>query len=195
MSRWPFNVLGIFTVFLLVAGPVTFAARQQTQVRNFRVVKHDVLYRSGQMSLDGLKRIVHEYGIRTVVSLRDKSHSGPNSADEAEENYCAFQEIYFYRLPPRHWEGENGGDPAPVEENIRVFSEIIDNPKHFPILIHCFAGIHRTGAYCAIYHMEKDHWTNDRAIAELEASGYADSEMDELGYLRRYRPKWKGPPE
>ncbi|MFL5242510.1 MAG: fused DSP-PTPase phosphatase/NAD kinase-like protein [Gemmataceae bacterium] len=195
MPRWLINSFAFLLVTLLVAGPVLFAARQQNQVRNFRVVKDEVLYRSGQMSLEGLKRIVHEYGIRTVVSLRDKSHSGPNSPDEAEENYCAAQEIYFLRLPPQRWQAENWDDAAPVEENVQAFRDIIANPNHFPILIHCFAGIHRTGAYCAIFHMEQDHWTNDQAIADLEASGYADIESDVLGYLQHYRPSWKRKPE
>lgn len=191
MRRGLANLLGILVVILLVAGPVAFAARQQAQVRNFRVMQEDILYRSGQMTLDGLKRIAHEYRIRTVISLRDKSHGGPNSADEAEEKFCDQQEINYYRLPPQHWAAESPGDPSPVEGNVRDFRAVMADPKNYPVLIHCFAGIHRTGAYCAIYRMEHDHWTNNQAIEELEASGYTDMERDVLGYLENYRPTWK----
>jgi tyrosine-protein phosphatase SIW14 len=185
------NLLGILVVVALISVPVAVAARQQSEVRNFRVMKDDVLYRSGQMTLDGLKRIGHEYGIRTIISLRDKSHGGPNSADDAEEKYCNQHEINFYRLPPRHWEGELGNEPAPVEENVRIFRTVMAEPKNYPVLVHCFAGIHRTGAYCAIYRMEQDHWSNRKAIEEIEASGYADIESDVLGYLEQYQPSWK----
>ena len=37
--------------------------------RNFRVVEEGVLYRSGQLNVAGLSRIIHDYGIKTVVSL------------------------------------------------------------------------------------------------------------------------------
>jgi tyrosine-protein phosphatase SIW14 len=191
MSSRIANLFGIIVVVALISVPVALAARQQSEVRNFRVMKDDVLYRSGQMTLDGLKRIAHEYGIHTVISLRDKSHGGPNSADEAEENYCNQQEINFYRLPPRHWEAELGSEPAPVEENVKIFRTVMAEPKNYPVLVHCFAGIHRTGAYCAIYRMEQDHWSNRKAIEEIEASGYAEIESDVLGYLEQYQPSWK----
>src|SRR5439155_1607322 len=70
---------------------------------------------------------------------------------------------------------------------------ILDDPDNYPILIHCFAGIHRTGAYVAIYHMERDRWSNEDAIADLKAGGYdnLDNELDVLGYLQQYRPTWQ----
>ena len=69
------------------------------------------------------------------------------------------------------------------------------DPANYPVLIHCFAGVHRTGAYCAIYRMEHDHWSNEKAIAELKSCGYVnlDEEWDILGYLEQYRPSWRNP--
>jgi protein tyrosine/serine phosphatase len=64
------------------------------------------------------------------------------------------------------------------------------DPKNYPVLVHCFAGIHRTGAYTAIYRMEFEGWSNAKAIAEVKACGYTnlDDEWDILNYLERYRP-------
>jgi hypothetical protein len=41
--------------------------------------------------------------------------------------------------------------------------------------------------------MEREHWTNAQAIAEMKACGYVnlDDEWDILGYLERYRPTWQ----
>jgi protein tyrosine/serine phosphatase len=68
----------------------------------------------------------------------------------------------------------------------------MDDPANFPVLVHCFAGIHRTGAYVAVYRMEHDRWTNAEALDELRAFGYRnlDDEWDVLGYLEQYRPRW-----
>jgi protein tyrosine/serine phosphatase len=189
------NLFGIATVGVLVGGPVEYALRAEAELRNFRPFHEGVLYRSGQMKLGGLKRVVHDYGIRTVISLRDALVPGDPPPDLDEERYCRAEELNYYRLPPRPWWAPAG--PPPVEDNVRKFNEVMADPANYPVLIHCFAGIHRTGAYCALYRMEHDHWTNAEAIDELKRAGYVnlDQEWDILGYLEDYRPTWKGPPE
>src|SRR5688500_16908653 len=102
----------------LIVGPVLFAAHQQKQMKNFRVVAEGVLYRSGQLSIEGLKRAIHEHGIRTVVSLRDARDPGSPPPDADEEEFCRQQDILHVRITPRPWEGAPG-QPAPVEEGVR----------------------------------------------------------------------------
>ena len=69
----------------------------------------------------------------------------------------------------------------------------MDDPNAYPVLIHCFAGKHRTGALCSIYRMEYQHWTNEEAMQELKSLGYTnlDTEEDVQGYLESYVPRWK----
>ena len=191
MRRWLVPLLGVATVLALIAGPVVYAFHEDKQMPNFRVVRDGVLYRSAQMTLPGLKRAVHDYGIRTVICLRD----GLTAADQAEEKFCAAADVRFVRIPPSGW-GDVGG-VVPVEEGVRKFRAILADPKNYPVLVHCFAGVHRTGAYAAIYRMEFERWSNARAIAEMKACGYnnLDDEWDILGYLEQYRPSWLPPPE
>jgi protein tyrosine phosphatase (PTP) superfamily phosphohydrolase (DUF442 family) len=190
MSRRLQIALGTVIVLLLIGGPVVLAFHLEGQMRNFRVVHEGVLYRSGQMTRAGLARILHDYGIRTVICLRD----GTTASDRAEEKFCKNEEVQFVRIPPCHW-GETCGS-VPVEAEVRKFRAIMADPRNSPVLVHCLAGIHRTGAYCAIYRMEFEHWSNERALAEMKACGYVnlDEELDVLGYLEQYRPSWK-PPE
>jgi protein tyrosine/serine phosphatase len=187
MSRPVVTLLGIAVVLALIAAPVGLAARQQVQMRNFRVVREGVLYRSGQMTALGLRRAVHDYGIRTVINLRD----GTTALDRAEEEYCRKQGIRFVRLPPRNW-GDGTAAP-PVADSVRTIRAVLADPANHPVLIHCFAGTHRTGAHCAIYRMEFEGWTNEQALTELKAFGYhnIDEELDVLGYLERYIPTWQ----
>jgi tyrosine-protein phosphatase SIW14 len=160
------------------------------ETRHLRVVREGVLYRSAQITIPGLQRIVHEYGIRTVINLRDKTDSRSPKLDADEETFCADQEITFYRIMPKNWEAPDGS--APVEESVQLFLKIMRDPRNYPVLIHCQRGVHRTGAYCAIFRMEFDHWTNAQAIAEVKACGYdnLENEWDILGYLERYKPSW-----
>jgi protein tyrosine/serine phosphatase len=176
---------------LLVGGPLAYSRYRQKQLRNFRIVREGVLYRSGQMSLSGLKRIVRDYGIKTVVTLRDAVVAGQTPPDWKEQLFCEAEDILYVRIRPERWWASD--DTVPAEKGVRRFLAVMDNPSNYPVLIHCFAGVHRTGAYCAVYRMEYEHWSNAQAISEMKSCGYINlnDEFDLLGYLERYHPRWQ----
>ncbi len=186
MSRIVTVALGSLIVLALIVSPIVVAARQQAQMRNFHIVRPGVLYRSGQMTKEGLQRILNDYHIKTVVSLRD----GLSERDRAEEEFCKSEDIHFVRILPSRW-GDEGGS-VPVEAGVQRFRDIMRDPSNYPVLVHCYAGIHRAGSYCAIYRMEFEHWSNAQAIAEMKACGYTnlDDELDILGFMEQYRPTW-----
>ena len=184
-------LLGIAFVVLLIVGPVAYAVHdRQHNLRNFRVVREGVLYRVSQPSESALKRLVHDYGIRTVISLRDAKGPGLPVPDRREEKYCEAEEVNFVRLSPQHWDSGDEHAPPPVDENVRQFLAVMNDPRNHPVLIHCFGGVHRTGAYCAIYRMEFEGWSNIQAMNEMKACGYTtlDDEWDICNYLEQYRP-------
>jgi tyrosine-protein phosphatase SIW14 len=183
------TLLRLFTIAVLIVGPVVYGNWQQAQRRNFRVVREGILYRSGQTTEAGLRRLIHDYRIRTIVSLRDSSDPTRSAPDLAEEEFCRKNDIVFVRIPPRPWWSPTG--PAPVERGVKQFLEVMSDPTNHPVLVHCFAGVHRTGAYCAIYRMEFEEWTNTEALNEMKACGYdnLDEEWDILGFLENYRPR------
>jgi tyrosine-protein phosphatase SIW14 len=191
MSRRVQVAAGSLIVLALIVSPTVHAVRQQAQMRNFRVVRPGVLYRSGQMTKEGLQRAINDYHIKTVISLRD----GQSDRDRAEEEFCKSEEINFVRILPSRW-GDEGGS-VPVEAGVQRFREIMSDPHNFPVLVHCFAGIHRAGSYCAIYRMEFEHWSNAQAIAEMKECGYTnlDDELDILSFMEQYRPTWMPPVE
>ncbi len=184
------NLAGVLVVGLALASPVAVAIHLRAQAPNFHIVRDGVLYRSGQMSVAGLKTTSHDLGIRTVVNFRD----GSQPADRAEEAYCLSAGIRFVRIPPMSWDGKRG--TAEIDAGVDRFLAVMNDPKNYPVLVHCMAGIHRTGAYCAIYRMEREGWSNERAIAEMKAHGYInfDEEPDIRDYLSTYRPCVGAPP-
>jgi len=184
-------LLGLSIASLITAGPIGYACYRQANLRNFHAVREGVLYRSGQMSIAGLKSVVHDFGIKTVVSLRDAVYVNDPPPDLAEENYCLAEAIKYVRISPRSWWAPDGSIPAEI--GVSRFREVMDDESNYPVLIHCFAGIHRTGAFCAVYRMEKEHWTNQRAIDEMMAGGYRDlqDDWDLHDFLKGYQPHWK----
>jgi tyrosine-protein phosphatase SIW14 len=182
-------VPGILVAVSLVAIPYAYSRVRDRHLRNFRVVQDGVLYRSAQLSPLGLERVIHDYGIKTVVSFRDVEEGKTTEPpDKWEEAFCAKLGINYVRMPLRVWASQDGVVPA--DENVKLFLNLMADPKNHPVLVHCFRGVHRTGTYCAIYRMECDGWSNAEAIEELKVLGYEnlDKEDDVRGYLEQYVP-------
>ncbi len=182
-------ILASLVVLLLVGGPVAYVSYQRHHLRHFRAVRDDTLYRSGQMSLDGLRRVVHDFGIRTVITLRDSEQVGTPPPDEMEEAFCRERGLRHVRITPRVWSNSENGIPA--EQGVRQFLAVMDQAENYPVLVHCFAGVHRTGTLCAIYRIEYENWTNAQAVAEMKHYGYdnLEKEHDVLRYVENYRPR------
>lgn len=180
------RILGLIVLIAVIVIPTYVSKYQQKQYRNFRVVKKGVLYRSGQMTPIGLKKIVDEYHIKAIVSLRD-SYSSEAPPDVQEEAFAREYGVKYLRLSPKKWESDNG--EPPVMENVRQYFKLMKNPDNYPVLVHCFAGIHRTGSYCALYRMELEKWPNEKAISELKHLGYEqlENEKDVYKFLKEFR--------
>src|SRR5579871_1869964 len=125
MPRLLPRLFGLFIVFLLVAGPYGYCRYRQATMRGFHVVKDGVLYRSGQMSPGGLKCVIHDYGIKTIITLRDATHPGDGPPDLEEEKYCKAEELNYVRIPPRSWWASDGTVPA--EQGVQRFREIMND--------------------------------------------------------------------
>lgn len=180
-------LVGTLLILFAIAAPIAVALREQRITRNFAVVQPGVLYRSAQLPTRGLQRLYHDYGIRTVVCIRDES-----AVVEAERAWCEANEIEFIRMPACNWNGPPGS--APIDTNLRNFLSVVRDPAKQPVLVHCFAGIHRTGGYVAIYRMAVEGWSNRDAIKEMRVMGYTDidNDRDIRDYLDAFRPSVLG---
>jgi protein-tyrosine phosphatase len=79
--------------------------------------------------------------------------------------------------------------PPAVEQFVRL----LDDPEVYPVLVHCKAGLHRTGRLTAIYRMEFEGWSVGDAMRELRAAGYGfvnSSEADNyiIQFVQNYKP-------
>ena len=176
-------VVVLSLILLAAAAPVVIAVREQRAVRHFAAVTPGVLYRSAQLPVEGLKRVVHDHGIRTVICIRDES-----ATVEAERAWCQRNEVEFTRMPARNWDGVPGA--SRIDPCLRAFLDVVRDPERQPVLVHCFAGVHRTGGYVAVYRMEVEGWSNRDAVEEMRAMGYdrIDTDLDIRQYIDTYRP-------
>jgi protein tyrosine phosphatase (PTP) superfamily phosphohydrolase (DUF442 family) len=159
--------------------------------KRLRVVEDGKLYRSGQMTIDGFADAVKRYGIRTIVNAQDEypdpeiaaGYFDPGTIKESE--LCRQLGVrYVYIVPdliPRRLVPEQ--HPQAIDH----WRELCDDPANYPILLHCRAGLHRTGVLTAVWRMEYDGWSPLDAIREMKAHGFGDYACTSANdYIRQY---------
>ena len=180
-SKLPF-ILGPLIILLMIAAPLGYKRWRDREYRNLHVVEEGVLYRSGQLPLPRLIEVTAHHGIRTFVCLR----TGNDPVDQLEEQWVKAKGLKFVRIPPPKYYADADGN-IPADAAMKTFRDVMEDPANYPVLVHCFAGLHRTGAMCATFRMDFQGWTNDEAVAEMRALGYDQDHEDVFRYLAKYR--------
>lgn len=192
-KRWQV-VLGTAVAGLVVATPLVYSSHRHNHRRNLRVVEEGVLYRSGQLTPVGLERAIKEKEIRTLVTLRMSRVPGKPPPDAWEEDVCSALGVRHVRILPRSWNPTGDGD-VDADETVAEFLRVMEDKGNYPVLVHCFAGVHRTGAMVAAYRMEYHRWPPARALDEMVRCGFEYEEVQKPleNFVRNYRPRWTRP--
>lgn len=164
------------TVLLLVAGLLVgsfaYYRHRYGESKRLRIVEPGKLYRSGQLSAPGLEKAIRRFGIRTVINLREEAPN-PRLGREEEARLCqrlGVRYVYLYCEDLTDEDRENGLWP----ESARLFLELVRRPENQPVLVHCQAGLHRTGRLCAVYRIAVQQWEPYSAWQELRHNGYGE---------------------
>jgi len=158
--------IGIALALLGAAAVSTYLGIETRRNRlvwdHFDVVKPDILYRSGQLTMGQLERAVGRYGLRTIVNFQR-----PGPGVEQERATARRLGVDFLNLPMT-------GDGFGQELQFREVLKACDDPGRRPVLVHCARGTCRTGAATALYRFERDGWTIDDVAAEMKRQSYKD---------------------
>jgi protein tyrosine phosphatase (PTP) superfamily phosphohydrolase (DUF442 family) len=125
-------------------------------VRHFGVVEKNAFYRGAQPEAGGWRRLRDDFGIRTVIDLREDRSSQPWAV--AEREFCDRNGIRYVKLPV--------GSEGITDAELRTIVETVGAPACRPVFIHCELGKSRTGVAVAAYRIVVHGWTLDAAIAE-----------------------------
>lgn len=182
---------------MLVGLPWYYIRYEYTRSKRLRVVTPGAFYRSGQMTVDGFDDAISKYQLRTIVNLQDE-YPDPDirrtfwdARCEKESDLCRRRGVRYLFMPPDLLPRRQVATRRPAA--IDRFLQVLDDPASYPILIHCKAGLHRTGVMNAVYRMEFDGWSPREAINELKANGFGDAACTAandyiIQYVLTYRP-------
>jgi len=167
---------------------------QYEDLPNFHQV-NEQLYRGAQPKRGGIQRLA-QLGVKTIVNLRRDDKRSQKEEQEARaaglryfnvsveritlsEALKSLTDLRYFNLPVKRL-----GRPTDVQME-RVLS-IINAPENQPVFVHCKRGADRTGTIIAIYRIEHDGWTSERAKAEANRYGMGWWERGKKNYVRDY---------
>ena len=166
--------------------------------KRLRVVVPGRFYRSGQMTAAGFGDAIKRHHIRTIINVQDDFPDpdlplrffGGETIKESE--LCRRLGVQYVWLTPGLQPRNTPGGPRP--HAIDEFLAVMDDPDAYPVLLHCKAGLHRTGCLVAVWRMEYQGWSRAAAHRELRGNGFGDwactSANDYVDqYVLSYRPR------
>jgi hypothetical protein len=201
-------LFGTVVALAIVGVPLLWFRHGYETEKRFREVTPGRFYRSGQLSADVLRQKIREHRIKLVVNLQDEHPDPVLSAglwDDAripESQVCAAEGARFRFLTfagGRDLLPRAQASPTNRPQVIDDFLAVCDDPASYPILLHCWAGLHRTGILTAVYRMEYEGWSTADAMRELRANRFGDHKATTANdyvyeYVTLYRPRSRSVP-
>jgi hypothetical protein len=190
------GIVLLLSTLAFAGGAYLFFRADYEHLKRLRVVEYGRFYRSGQMTAPGFEEAIRRLGIRTVINVQDDFPDPDLSLGffsfgrtVKERELCERLGVEYVWLEPdlRPRSSEGRGGSAERPEVLERFLALLDDPVTYPVLIHCKAGLHRTGVLTAVYRMEYQGWSRQAAFRELKANGFGDAACtDANDYVRQY---------
>ncbi|MBI3407568.1 MAG: dual specificity protein phosphatase family protein [Planctomycetes bacterium] len=200
IAAWKRWAMGAGIGLLIAVVPFVYYRHTYTYAKRLRVVTPGLVYRSGCLTADGFRDAIRKLNIRTVINLQEESPDPRlaknyfNSSSIRESELCDELGVKFHFIFVETLDA--GEAPLKQPDTIGEFLKIMDDPDAYPVLIHCRAGLHRTGCLVAAYRMEYECWPWHKALRELKNHGFGEfvstSANDYIvQYILDYRPRWR----
>lgn len=153
------------TLAALAAGAVGVGVYREffALPKRFAAVEEGRLYRSGRLEPGDLERLQREFGIRVVLSLNNPE--SPESIAERQEAESLGMRWLNVPLPG------NGASTPADRERIR---QILLDAHEGPLLVHCSAGVNRTGLAVGMYRLYRQGWTLEQVMKEMRRFDFED---------------------
>lgn len=150
--------------------------------KRFAEVVPGVLYRAGEGTPAAIRRVVEQHDIRTIIDLGAHERGSPED-DLAQRTADALgvRRVRFDLY------GDSRGDPNDYLDALRIATD----PANHPVLVHCGAGVQRTGCFVALHRHITEGWSLEQAYDEAVRHGH---DPDDPGsHVRAMLHRWAEP--
>lgn len=181
----------ILIPLVIIAFLFLICALYQKKIRyNLVTISENKVYNSGVIPPDKLPEVLKDHNIKTVIDLRDglvRTELNPETKKQvnAEENAVdKISGVHYFNLPT---------DQIPQDSTVQKFLTIMDDPKNYPVLIHCHHGVGRSRLFSSLYRIEYENFTNEDARANArflwEFGNNFSKNSDKGIYLMNYKKR------
>lgn len=157
----PFSV--VFALLLVFGG--WEICKYQLVPKRFGVVEQNKIFRSGRIAPHLIRKTLQKHGIKVIIDLTDPEPDNPSC--QAEQEAVSRLGITYFNFPLC---GAGTGNITNYAKAISAIKQANDENK--PVLVHCAAGVQRTGGVIASYRLLVEKQTPATAFSELVRYGW-----------------------
>jgi protein tyrosine/serine phosphatase len=157
------RIVVVGVALLAFAATALWWAQAAGLPKRFAEVEPGALYRSGSVDPLQLAQLQSRYKVHTVLSLLN-----PDAPESREEKaVCERLGIRWLNV------GLKGNGESTPEQRDRI-RELLDDDSLQPMLVHCAAGVNRTGLAVGMYRLRHDGWSLEQVMKEMRAFDFED---------------------
>ena len=152
--------LGLIIV-LLVTAAITLLVRH-FHIKNFHVIRHEVLYTSGQPRRMDYTRLLYKYHIGTIVNVRSASEHREKNWYNEEITWVRNNGVKYFELPI----GKK--DYFTDEKTQKQFLAIMADKNNLPVLVHGSSGEKRVAMLAAVWLIKDQGYSSKDTFSVVE---------------------------
>jgi len=152
-------------VILLAVAAVILLVRH-FHIKNFHVIKPDVLYTSGQPRGMDYTRLLYKYHIGTIVNVRSAAEHREENWYNEEVTWVRNNGVKYFELPIDR--SINRANYFPDEATQKEFLKIMSDKTNLPVLLHCSDGRKRVSMLTAVWAVKAKGFTAAEAVELVE---------------------------
>jgi protein tyrosine phosphatase (PTP) superfamily phosphohydrolase (DUF442 family) len=180
--------IGLLVMLIVILSETTAHLKSVHIDYRFEAIEFGRFYKSGAMPIRKLKHFVHEYGIRTVIDLRNPGTGDELCPEEFEEIDSQRRGLAEIGVTHAHIPSKQ----VPEPETLVRFFKVLDDPASYPILVHCHHGTGRAELFTALYRIEYQGWSPEdarEATRWLVWGSSFDPKASKGRFLQDYQPR------
>jgi len=154
------SLVGLIIILLIIVGAILLV--RHFHIKNFHIVKPDILYTSGQPRGMDYTRLLYKYHIATIVNVRSSSEHRERNWFNEEITWVRNNGVKYVELPIEKV------NYFPTMETQNQFLAIMAEKNNLPVLLHGSGGEKRVPMLTAVWLVKSEGLSAEETVKIVE---------------------------